>query len=335
MPRQTNKTTGRPPRLAGARRKKAKKTGKLKSWFIPAVLTAIILASLAATAYLVFLRQNIPAPAVSVPRGPTTVVGPDKKKIPVSKERQPLHEELSAELTKTYQPENNAPPSLTDTDGKPRVAIIIDDLGYRQDIVADLLALNLNITFSFLPFAPHTTKQAALASLQQREVLLHLPMQPTDPKWDPGPGTLTVDMNREEIRSTVVKDLAAVPKAIGINNHMGSRFTENRQAMGNLLEIIRAHDLFFVDSVTSPKSIGASLAVAMGVKTARRHIFLDNEPVQENIIAQLDSLVRMAEKHGWAVGIGHPHPATLEALREFNRLFGRRVDTVGISRLVY
>lgn len=338
MARTTNKISGRPPKRPVTRRKKTRKTGKLKAWLLPGILAAIILVSLAATVYLVFLRQNPAAPYASGEKplpGPATTVEPRKKKVAIPREILPVHEEPAPPLTAADQPDNTSQTARQGTAEKPRVAIIIDDLGYRQDIGAALLDMDMEITFSFLPFAPNTVNQARQAALRKRDVLLHLPMQASDPKWDPGPGTLTVDMGREDIRRVFNGDLAAVPHAIGVNNHMGSLFTTNRQTMGNLLEILRERGLFFVDSVTSPESIGASLAVAMGIKTARRHVFLDNDQDREKIREQFASLVKIAEKHGWAVGIGHPHPATIEGLQEFNHLYGNRVDTVGISSLVY
>jgi hypothetical protein len=123
--------------------------------------------------------------------------------------------------------------------------------------------------------------------------------------------------------------------AIGISNHMGSRFTADPQAMRTLLTLVRARNLFFLDSVTAPKSVAYDLALEMGVKAERRTVFLDNDQNQEKIAAQLDLLVQLAEKHGRAVGIGHPYPATVEALRKYQSQLRSRTEMVGLSRLVH
>jgi hypothetical protein len=122
--------------------------------------------------------------------------------------------------------------------------------------------------------------------------------------------------------------------AIGINNHMGSLFTENETAMRTLLEVIRANNLFFMDSITSSKSVGYDLARSMGIKTARRHIFLDNEHENKKVTSQLMKLMAMAEEHDLAIGLAHPYPSTFAALKEHADLFGTRVRLVGISELV-
>jgi hypothetical protein len=141
-------------------------------------------------------------------------------------------------------------------------------------------------------------------------------------------------MSKEKLRTTFAKNLAVVPMAIGINNHMGSLFTENETAMRALLEVIRSKDLFFLDSITSSKSVGYDLARSMGVKTARRHFFLDNEHENKKVTSQLMKLVAMAEKHGWSIGLAHPYPSTLATLKEHADLFETRVRLVGISELV-
>jgi polysaccharide deacetylase 2 family uncharacterized protein YibQ len=141
-------------------------------------------------------------------------------------------------------------------------------------------------------------------------------------------------MSKEKLQTTFARNLAVVPMAIGINNHMGSLFTENEAAMRALLEIVRANNLFFLDSITSSKSVGYDLARSMGVKTARRHIFLDNEHENKKVTGQLMKLLTTAEEQDWAIGLAHPFPSTLAALKEHAALFKTRVRLVGISELV-
>jgi polysaccharide deacetylase 2 family uncharacterized protein YibQ len=283
---------------------------------IPAGLGLLLAVSLTATLYFVFLR-----PAIR----------------PGTQERMPNTARIPRSVSPLQAGSATPPPALADRTVahlKPRVAIVIDDMGYRKAIGDGLLHLDLNLSFSFLPDGPNSATQAREARNLGRDILLHLPLEPHDPTWNLGPGGLYISMSRQTLQNTFARDLAVVPMAIGINNHMGSLFTENETAMRALLTIVRANDLFFLDSITSAKSIGYDLARSMGVKTARRDIFLDNEHDNGKITNQLMKLLAMAEKHNWAIGLAHPFPSTLAALKEHAALFRTRVRLVGISELV-
>jgi len=219
-------------------------------------------------------------------------------------------------------------------DRKPKVAIIIDDMGYHQKIGNSLLALDMNLTFSFLPKAPFTLEQEEQAWQQGRDILVHMPMEARDSAWDPGPGGLYLKFTPQEIRTTVTENLAAVPHAIGSNNHMGSRFTENRAAMHEVLSVLKQRGLFFIDSYTTAQSTGLDEAGKMAIPTARRHVFLDNVQEQDKICRQLEQLVALAKKNGWAIGIGHPNQATLEALTRCRDRLLKNVDIVSVHTLV-
>jgi len=296
-----------------ARKKKGKKS--LLLWFF---LLLLLLVSIAATVYLVFLRPGtikpLSPPLTSIPKKrPATV--PEKTVVPP-----PLV---------TPSPTKKAPkaPQL------PIVSIIIDDMGFQDKICADLIALDLNLSFAFLPFGPHTATQLAEARRHKRDILLHLPMEPQDNKRTPGPGALLTSMSSREIQATLVRDIAAVPHAIGVNNHMGSRFTENRAAMQACLAGLKENNLFFLDSLTSARSVGFSMAKEMGLRTARRDIFIDNSQNPREVIKQLDALISIARKRGSAIGIGHPHQATLDALRKYQAKLQDDIQLVGVSRL--
>ena len=228
------------------------------------------------------------------------------------------------------------PPALPSVTAEPvtaRFALVIDDMGYHQKIGEALLELPLNITFAFLPFAPHTESQLKLARARKRDILLHLPMEATDKKWDPGPGALFTAMDSETIHRTILQDLAAIPDAIGVNNHMGSLFTENEPAMREFLGLLKQRNLFFLDSQTSPHSVGYRVAGELGMLTMHRNVFLDNQQDKELIKRQLDALVFLAEKQGIAIGIAHPHQATLDALRDYLREHKKTVAMVSISSI--
>lgn len=216
----------------------------------------------------------------------------------------------------------------------PRIAIIIDDMGFHRLLGDQLLKLDLNLTFSFLPHAPLTTDQARAAHRAGRDVLVHLPMEPKDASWDPGPGALMVGDPPELIKEKTEQMLAAVPHAIGANNHMGSRFTENQAAMRLVIAILQKHSLFFIDSFTSLHSQGLQAARQAGLPSTRRHIFLDNDQDPDLILHQLTELIALARRQGTAIGIGHPYPATLAALTRCQKTFCREIEIVGVHQLL-
>ena len=141
-------------------------------------------------------------------------------------------------------------------------------------------------------------------------------------------------MDQPDIRRIFADNLASVPHAIGINNHMGSRFTQNNRAMRDFMESVQETGLFFLDSKTSRNSVGYFLARKMAVRTAKRDIFLDNVRDPQKIIIQLRKLVDVARRRGSAVAIGHPYPETLQALKEYKREMSQRVKVVGVEALV-
>lgn len=210
-----------------------------------------------------------------------------------------------------------APPSklfIPSPPPKPRIAIIMDDLGADTAVAEKLLALDAPINFAVLPYLPHSKDVAVKATRAGMVVLLHLPMEPKGDDVPPGKGALYIKQGDAEIGSIVAGDLDSVPGATGVNNHMGSRFTEDGAKMAVALKEIKARKMFFVDSLTSPQSQAYETAVSMGLPAVRRDVFLDNEKDMEKITAQLEKLGKIARKRGYAIGIGHPYPETLEAL---------------------
>jgi polysaccharide deacetylase 2 family uncharacterized protein YibQ len=216
------------------------------------------------------------------------------------------------------------------------VAIVIDDLGQDLRPAREIASLPAKVTFAVMPGFPQSRKVAELAMRNNREVLLHLPMEYRSKNGKPAPGMLRADMTPMDFLNTISDDVASVPGAVGVNNHEGSSLTENKEAMKFLMAELKARDLLFLDSLTSPKSVAYATAKEFGVKAAKRDVFLDNESDNEEYIrGQLEELTRMAKEHGWAIGIGHPHPATISALRiwiaEANK---QGVTIVPLSRLM-
>ena len=247
------------------------------------------------------------------------------------------------EETAVFAPEERSPGPGTEGDGSvtpgsdkelPRVAIIIDDMGYHHQLGSALLALELNLTFSFLPHAPFSREQAEQAWQQGHDILVHMPMEAQDSGEDPGPGTLYLADPLEQLSRKVAQNLASVPHAVGINNHMGSRYTQDKSGMRQFFKLLAGQDILFVDSLTSSASLAMETARIMGFKAARRDVFLDNVQTREGICRQLELLVKEASTRGWAIGIGHPNEATVTALAGCRGQLLSKVRLVGIRELV-
>lgn len=299
------------------RKKRTRKKQVRPSWWLkPLSLAVLVIVSVSATFYFIFL--HIPAPALYP--GPTD---PALQDAPAATATLPVP---------AYDPPQ--PDIIKPANDRPKIAIIIDDMGYHEKIGNKLLNLEINLSFAFLPFAPYTERQSLLAQQLGKDILLHLPMEPVNSKINPGPGALFISMNSKQLQQTFKKNLAAVPMAIGVNNHMGSRYTANRTAMQKVLKLIHSNNLFFLDSLTTSNSVAYEVAKEMGVTTIRRNVFLDNDKEKEKIMAQLDLLVRIAQKQGWAVGLGHSNQETLAALIEFQKQYQHQIELVRISALL-
>jgi len=307
--------------MAGSKKKTRSKKKKSSRFFsvrklvMVFFLTAMVLLSMFAAGYVIFFRTVF---AHEIPSGFNNGVvfeEPDP----------PTHAEPTAE--------GAGHPRVLQEE-LPMVAIIIDDLGYHQKVGAEFLNFPLELTYSFLPFAPFTGEQESLAFYSGKTVLLHLPLEPKDAQWDPGPGALFLKDSPDVQKEKFEQDLAAVPHAVGVNNHMGSRYTEDRVAMKRLLQLIDYNSMFFVDSFTTASSVGQEVAGEIGIKAARRHVFIDNKLDLDEICDQLDNLVGLAEKQGKAIGIGHPHQLTVDALLKCAGKYSSRVQYVSIARLL-
>ncbi|MDD2352093.1 MAG: divergent polysaccharide deacetylase family protein [Candidatus Caldatribacteriota bacterium] len=213
----------------------------------------------------------------------------------------------------------------------PKVAIIIDDLGYQMEIAERIMNLDYPITVSILPFLPYSSTVAQMAREKNKTVLLHLPMEPHNSNVNPGKGAIFSTMKEEEIRNKMTANFLEIPDIDGINNHMGSKVTENREIMEIVLSEIKERNIFYVDSVTSPYTVGYELSREMGIKTAYRSVFLDNEQEIEYIRSQLQLLKNYAIKNGNAIAIGHPYCNTVDVLYEAKNVL--RAEGIEIVRL--
>jgi len=217
----------------------------------------------------------------------------------------------------------------------PKVAFIIDDLGYETEIAIKMMVLDFPLTLSILPFLKYSEYIAEEGKKNNREIMLHLPMEANNSSTDPGPGAIKSYMSEEEIRQTVRGSIFNFPYVIGVNNHMGSKITEDREIMKIILEEIRRYDLFFIDSITTRNSIAYQVAQEMGVKTAVRTVFLDNESDMEYIKGQMLEVQEVALKDGEAIAIGHSRINTFYVLkRMIPELIKAGIEIVPVSELV-
>jgi len=248
----------------------------------------------------------------------------------------PLFEEKNhKEITPPQKPGPLSRRSIPWENGLPVVAIVIDDLGYQRQLALDFIEINAPLTLSFLPQAPFSGELVRKADQKGKETLLHLPMEPKEfPQVDPGPLALLTRMSNGEILNILKNDLEAFPQVVGVNNHMGSRFTENGDKMALVLTMIKKRELFFLDSRTTPNSVVLPLASLLGVRAIQRDIFLDNSQDLDAIREQLELMVRLARERGFAVACAHPYPQTLQVLREKMPEFQQKVHLVPLSGLL-
>ncbi len=221
--------------------------------------------------------------------------------------------------------------------GVARAAIVIDDMGRDINALRRILAIDIPVTISVLPYLSHSRETAVEASERGREVLLHLPMEPMNmARNNPGKGALLTTMGEDEIKGLVREDIDSIPNILGVNNHMGSRFTGDERSMRAVLEVLKEDgDLFFLDSKTISSSKAYELAREMGVKSAERSVFLDNKRDVEYIRERLTELIEVANRKGEGIAIGHPYPETIRAIEEMAPLFREKgVEVVRLSELV-
>ncbi len=213
---------------------------------------------------------------------------------------------------------------------KAYMSIIIDDLGQSTERDSRTLALPGPVTLAIMPDTPHASDFARQAHKAGRTVILHMPMDPAT-----GPYAWHPELPLDELAKRLQAALAKVPYAAGINNHMGSRMTAQREPMAWLMAELQRRHLFFVDSRTSAATVAAAQAQEIGLAHVSRDVFLDDVRTVEAIRAQLQLGIAQALKQGSAVLIGHPYPQTLEVLeQELPRLHSQGIELVGLQQMI-
>jgi uncharacterized protein len=228
----------------------------------------------------------------------------------------PRQQQISSAAVLPAAKPHAALPAAPHPVGPGSVAIIVDDMGASLKEVQALLSIELPLTFSVIPSLAHARGVAEAAHGAGAEVMIHLPMEPEGyPRQRMESIGLLVAMADPEITERVEGYFRAVPFAAGANNHMGSRFTQSAGKMDVVLKVLQGKGVFYVDSKTSPASVGYQRARALGLKCGARQVFLDNVQDEALIAKQLAQVAAIARKKGSAIAICHPHPATIRALK--------------------
>lgn len=196
-----------------------------------------------------------------------------------------------------------------------KLAIVIDDFGYRPAQENKVLQMPAAISVAVLPNAPHAREMATKAHQRGHEVLIHLPMAPLS-KQPLEKDTLRPDMSKEEIARIVREAAANVPYAVGLNNHMGSAMTSSLAGMQKVMQVLDNYNFYFLDSMTIGNSQSTRAAEGTRVKVIKRRVFLDDTQNEADIRRQFTRAVQLAQRDGSAIAIGHPHPATVRVLQQ-------------------
>ncbi len=216
-----------------------------------------------------------------------------------------------------------------------RLAIVIDDLGNGATGTEQLFQIEVPLTVAVLPEGSRARSEATTASQHGFAVLLHQPMEPHDPAKRPGRGAIIAGMGEDEIREALGANLAIVPNAIGVNNHMGSKVTEDRDAMSTIMDEVFSRGLFFFDSRTTPNSAAPRVAREMGAPLLENACFLDHIADEEYVVDQIRAAARIAISRGTAAVIGHVRPTTVRALaRMIPELEAAGVQLVRLDELM-
>jgi len=217
----------------------------------------------------------------------------------------------------------------------PKVAFIIDDLGYETEVAKKIMELEFPVALSILPFLRYSEFIAEEGKKNNQEIMLHLPMESSNSSANPGPGAIKSYMSEEEIRQAVRDCILNFPYIIGANNHMGSKITEDKEIMEIVLEEIKRYNLFFIDSITTKDSIAYEVAQEMEIKSAVRSVFLDNENDMEYIKGQMLEVQETALIEGGVIAIGHSRINTFYVLKRMvPELIKAGIEVVPVLELV-
>ena len=217
---------------------------------------------------------------------------------------------------------------------KPRIAIIIDDIGYNIPLGQRTVAIDGKLTLAVLPKTPGAIIIAKSAHKSGKEIMLHAPMSNHNNEAL-GPGGLTPDMDKQTFLDTLTADILSIPYVQGVNNHMGSELTTHKKQMTWVMEELKKRDLYFIDSLTNGASVAHRTARQHHIPAQVRDVFLDHDNNTAAIEAAFRKLIKISKRNGYAIGIGHPYPTTLSVLeRLLPELEANNIELVHVSDLL-
>ncbi|WLV25086.1 divergent polysaccharide deacetylase family protein [Aciduricibacillus chroicocephali] len=221
---------------------------------------------------------------------------------------------------------------------KKKLAIVIDDFGNNMKGTDEILGLPVNLTIAVMPFMPSTKEDAEKAYDNGHEVIVHMPMEPKAGKrsWL-GPGAITSDLSNAEIRKRTEEAIRNVPHAVGMNNHMGSKITEDERAMRIILNVCKEQGLYYLDSKTSGKSVIGKLANEIGVPVLENNIFFDDMYTMSHVTKQANLVAKNLLNNEQFIAIGHvgvPGPTTSTVLKKYIPVYKERANIVSLSKLI-
>lgn len=300
-----------------------------------------------------FDGQSVPKPTAPPTAAPQRSSSPTKAPKPLEPNKAPIKaakkiEAESRQIVSKPVPAPIAQPPEKDTPawqrfaavhgptlGRPMIAVMIDDMGIDRKRSARAIRLPGPLTMSFLTYVRSVKDQASAARAAGHEIMIHVPMEADDTSAYAGPKTLKRNLSKIELKRRVDWALGRLDDYVGINNHMGSRFTAHDAGMSLILSEVKRRGLLFVDSRTSPRSVGQQVARELSVPFAARDIFLDDDPSRKAVMRQLTALEQIASGRGYAIAIGHPYDSTLSLLDKWlPTLAARGFVLVPVSAIV-
>ncbi len=261
-------------------------------------------------------------------------------------------EKMAESRTKTYDmdfPIEHEPPSMIPAlkawevnavkisginENRPQISIVIDDMGVVKSKTENIINISAPLTLSFLPYADDLVEVTRRARQLGHELMIHLPMEPKG-DMDPGPHAMITGSSKQNMMDDLLFNLSQFEGYVGLNNHMGSAFTEDSDGLNLILNEVQKRGLLVLDSRTSRGSLLAKISSEKNIPNMTRDIFLDNEQNVTYILRQLEKLTVMAQRRGSAVAIGHPYKETIEALSLWlPSLESKGISIVPLSHLI-
>ena len=203
------------------------------------------------------------------------------------------------------------------SDGRPMIAVVIDDVGIDRPRSQRAMALPAPVTIALLAYADDARDQAAMARRGGHELIVHLPMEPENGGTNPGPNALLTDLPIAEFNRRIEWNLSQFAGYVGVNNHMGSKLTSDPAALAPVMSILKQRGLMFLDSRTTDETKGLAVAKRFGVPAVERNVFIDHELSPITVRTALVRVEDLAQRNGYAIAIGHPKDVTLDALEEW------------------